>query len=73
MAAVSIGRSSVPSLNPVSLIGPRLVLREVEPADAAAAFEWGSDPEWFKYSLFDPVTHRPHDLTAPASPGPADP
>jgi RimJ/RimL family protein N-acetyltransferase len=55
ITAVSVDAAPVPSLHAVSLMGPRLVLREVEPADALAAFQWGSDPGWFEYSLFDPV------------------
>jgi [ribosomal protein S5]-alanine N-acetyltransferase len=47
--------SRLPNVYPVRLTSATVVLREVEPDDARAAFRWGSDPEFFRFLPFDPV------------------
>lgn len=48
-------RPAIPSVRPVALSGARISLREVTIDDAADAFAWGSDDEWFAYLAHDPV------------------
>jgi ribosomal-protein-alanine N-acetyltransferase len=53
-----------PDLCPVTLIGDRVILREVQPEqDSAAAFVLGSDPEFFRYLPHEPVTTQEEELT----------
>jgi RimJ/RimL family protein N-acetyltransferase len=45
-----------PDVHPVTLVGDRVTLREVDPiADAAAAFAWASDAAFFRYMPYEPV------------------
>jgi RimJ/RimL family protein N-acetyltransferase len=45
-----------PSVYPVTLVGDRVTLREVDPiADAAAAFVWASDAAFFRFMPYEPV------------------
>jgi RimJ/RimL family protein N-acetyltransferase len=45
----------IPDVFPVTLQGDRIRLREVGPADAAAAFRWVSDPAYFRYMAYEVV------------------
>jgi [ribosomal protein S5]-alanine N-acetyltransferase len=45
-----------PDVYPVTLVGDRVSLREVDSiADAAAAFAWASDAAFFRYMPYEPV------------------
>jgi RimJ/RimL family protein N-acetyltransferase len=53
-----------PDLHPVTLIGDRVILREVHPEqDSAAAFVFGSDPKFFRYLPHEPVTTQEEERT----------
>jgi [ribosomal protein S5]-alanine N-acetyltransferase len=39
----------------VEIHGDAIALRELSPADAAAAFEWGGDKRFFEYMTVEPV------------------
>ena len=45
----------LPSIHPVSVQGGKVMLREVEYDDAAAAFRWGADAEWFRFLPYESV------------------
>jgi RimJ/RimL family protein N-acetyltransferase len=44
-----------PSVHPVTLTGQRVTLRELDASDTHAAYEWASDPAFFRYMSADPV------------------
>src|SRR5438046_214993 len=47
---------TAPSVYPFEALGARVRLREVDGDDAPAALQWASDPEFFRYMPFDPVS-----------------
>jgi RimJ/RimL family protein N-acetyltransferase len=49
------GEVTVPDVYPVACDGVRIRLREVGPEDAAAAFRWASDPEFFRHLAVPPT------------------
>jgi ribosomal-protein-alanine N-acetyltransferase len=52
-----------PDLYPVRLVGEHVILRELQPEqDAAAAFVFGSDPEFFRYLPHEPETTQEEEL-----------
>jgi RimJ/RimL family protein N-acetyltransferase len=54
--SVTIGNApDRPSVHPVALNGARVALREFQAADAHAAYEWASDPAFFRYMASEPV------------------
>src|SRR4029079_15700751 len=50
--------TQIPEVYPVALDGVRIRLREVGPEDASAALAWASDPRFFRYMAYTPVTDQ---------------
>jgi len=53
----------IPDVFDVTLPGDGIVLRELEPADAAAAFVWGGDPQFFRFMTVDEVATEDEERT----------
>jgi RimJ/RimL family protein N-acetyltransferase len=54
--SVTIGNSPErPSVHPVMLTGGGVALREFDASDVQSAYEWASDPAFFRYMSTEPV------------------